>query len=271
MSVLILVLASSMALTDFWWLTFEQAGKFVYVELVHHQPPTDEDDAPLQDFNNPCFAGIQSISKWRNKYQNTNVHRSLKIWSDNSKREALSGPFVIDIDNECGNLDDALTVTRNAVKCIFKSYNLKESEMRLFFTGHKGFNIEVLPSALGLAGTPSEQDNKANCIREKIISKLQQGTNLGGGYRVGSSKGKTVFIDQNTGKKLSKSNLHLKTVNLVSAGGTIIDIIHGDVRLHNSINEWIECGVNKARKKIELTLRELSNLSLELIVTRSMV
>ena len=98
MSVLFFVLILSMALTDFWWLTSEQANKYFYVELVHHQPLTDKDDAPHQDFNNPCITGIQSISKWRNKYQNTNVYRSLKIWSDNSKREALSGPFVVDIE-----------------------------------------------------------------------------------------------------------------------------------------------------------------------------
>lgn len=229
-----------MAMTDFWWLTFEQANKYVYVELVHHQPLTNEDNAPHQDFNNPCFTGIQSISEWRNKYQNTNVYRSLRIWSDNSKREALSGPFVIDIDNECGKLDDTLIVTRKAVKCIFNSYNLKESDLRLFFTGHKGFNIEVLPSALGLAGTQSEQDNKADCIREKIISELRR--NAGLASQPGQCR------------------------NLVSEQGTLIDLIHKHVRLHDSINKWIENGGQKARRKIALTLKELCSLQIEQIV-----
>jgi hypothetical protein len=215
------------------------------LELVHHQPLTDEDDTPHQDFNNPCFTGIQNISEWRNKHQNTNVYRSLKIWSDNLKSEALLGPFVIDIDNDCGKLDDTLIVARNAVKCLVNSYNLQESDIRLFFTGHKGFNIEVLPSAFGLAGTPSEQDNKADCIRKKIISELRRNAGLA------SQQGQAR--------------------NLVSEEGTIIDGIHDYVRLHDSINKWIENGGYKARRKIGLTLSELNSLSLKQIVAKSIV
>ena len=240
-----LVLTLKMAMTDFWWLTHEQANKYVYVELVHHQPLTDEADASHQSFNNPCFAEIQSMSKWCNKYQNTNVYRSLKICANNSKGEALSGPFVLDIDNS-KNLDDTLIVTQKAVKCIFNSYNLKESDLRLFFTGHKGFNIEVLPSALGLAaGTQSEQDNKADCIREKIISELRR--NAGLASQPGQCR------------------------NLVSEQGTLIDPIHKHVRLHDSINKWIENGGQKARRKIALTLKELCSLQITQIVGRSIV
>ncbi len=214
------------------------------MEFVHHPPLTDEDNAPHQAFNSPCFTGIQSISKWCNNYQNTNVYRSLKIWSDNSKRETLLGPFVIDIDND-EDLDDALTVTRNAVECIFNFYRLKDSEIQLFFTGHKGFNIEVLPSALGLAGVPSEQDNKADSIRERIISELQR--NAGLASRPGQAR------------------------NLVSEKGTLIDRIRDYVRLHDSINKWIENEEHKARRKKALTLSELNSLSLKHIVDRSIV
>lgn len=232
-----------MAMADFWWLISEQANKYVYVELVHHQPLTDKDDAPRHDFNNPCFTGIQNISEWRIKYQNTNVYRSLKIWSNNLKSEALSGPFVIDIDNECGKLDDTLIVTRAAVKCIVNSYNLKESDIRLFFTGHRGFNIEVLPSALRLVGAPSEQNNKADCMRKEIINKLRQATNL--------------------------TSMQGNAMNLISENGTIIDRIHDYVRLHNSINRWIENGGQKARRKTSLTLKELCSLQIEQIVYKA--
>lgn len=241
------------------------------MDLVHHQPLTDEDDAPHQAFNSPCFTGIQSISKWCNKYQNTNVYRSLEIWPDNSKRETLSGPFVIDIDNECEDLDDALIVARNAVKCIFNSYNLKESEMRLFFTGHKGFNIEILPSALGLAGIPSEEDNKADCTRKEIIKALQQGKNIGGGCSVSIENGEVVYRDHSTGEKLSRADQYLKMGNLVSERGTVIDNNHEHIRLHNSINAWIECGVTKDRRKIGLTLNELNSLTLKQIIDKSIL
>ena len=141
--------------------------------------------------------------------------------------------------------DDALIMTRNAVKCIVNSYDLKERDIRLFFTGHKGFNIEVLPSALGLAGTQNEQDNKADRIWKKIISELRR--NAGLASKPGQCR------------------------NLVSEQGTLIDPIHKHVRLHDSINEWIECGTAKARKKIGLTLSELGCLTLENIIAKSRV
>mgnify|MGYP001602302971 CR=1 FL=1 len=214
------------------------------MELVHHQPLTDEDDVPTKAFNSPCINGVQSISEWCGRHQNTNVYRSIKIWTDNSKRETILGPFVIDIDND-DDLDDALTVTRNAVKCIFKIYRLKDSDIQLFFTGHKGFNIEILPSALGLAGIASEWDNKVCNIREEIISELRRSAGL-----------------------VSQSG---QARNIVSAKGTVIDGIHDYVRLHNSINKWIETSGQKARRKIGITLKEFNSLQLKQMVDRSTV
>jgi hypothetical protein len=65
-------------LNDFWWLTSEQANEYVYVELVYNQ-----------EFNEPNFTEIQNISKWCECYQKTNVYRSLSIWKDRIKNEAL--------------------------------------------------------------------------------------------------------------------------------------------------------------------------------------
>jgi hypothetical protein len=241
---LIPVLVFSMAITDFWWLTDEQVNKYFFVKLVHHQPLTDEDSAPNAEFTNPCFTQIRSISKWCENHQNTNIYRSLEIWTDNLQSEALYGPFVIDIDND-ENLDDALTVTRNTIEYIVNLYNLKESDIRSFFTGHKGFNIEVLPSALGLLCKPSRQDEKANCIREKIICELRKNACL--------------------------SPQLVQVRNCVSKEGTIIDCIHDYLRLHNSINKWIENVGRKARRKIGITLSEVNSLSLNDIIDRSKI
>jgi hypothetical protein len=209
--------------------------------LVHHQPLTDDDSPPSQDFCNPCFKGIRDISEWSNQNQNTNIYRSLNIWTDNSKREVLSGPFVIDIDGDKPN--DSLTVTRKTTTCLFSLYDVKENDIKLFFTGHKGFNIEVLPSAIGLTGAPSEQRNKANYIRQEIIGKLRCNAGL-----------------------VSHSGL---SRNIVSCEGTVIDKIHHYVRLHESINEWIDNEGQKTRRKIGLTLSDLNNLQLVQIINRS--
>jgi hypothetical protein len=230
-------------MTDFWWLTHEQANKYVYVNLVHHKPINDNDNAPNQDFNNPGFARIDNISGWCKEYQNINVYRSLEIWSDVSKKDALSGPFIIDIDNERGELEDTLMVTRNVVTLLFKYYGVKENHLRLFFTGHKGFNIEVLPNALGLSYTQCEYRNDMDCLRKNIINKLRRDAGLN------SQSGQAR--------------------NLVSDKGTIIDVIHNYVRLHDSINKWIDNEGYKARKKIGLSLSELENLlSMNILISQ---
>ncbi|MBI2850795.1 MAG: hypothetical protein HYX80_07120 [Chloroflexi bacterium] len=148
---------------------------------------------------------------------------------------------MIDIDNERENLDDALVATRNAVECLFSCYRLNDSNIRLFFTGHKGFNIEILPTAPGFAPMLCEQDKKANEIREVIIDELQLKAGLT------SKQGR----------------------NRVSLEDTVIDGTHDYVRLHDSINMWIENAGQKARRKISLTRDELNSLSLREIIARS--
>lgn len=224
-------------MNDFWWMTQEEEQKYIYVELVHHEPLKEEGDPAYSSFCNPYFAHISEIQQWRANHQNQNVYRSLKIWADKNKSDTLLVPFLVDVDNECGDLDDALTVTRETVKYICKS--IRDSDIRVFFTGHKGFNIEILPCAIGIVGTLKVQENKAECVRKEIIRELQQGKN------------------------------NISTVNIVSERGTLIDRIHHYVRLHGSINKWIENGTEKARKKIELTVNEVNNLSLCQILDRS--
>ena len=82
---------------------------------MHHSPLTEDGGAPYQAFNNPDFIEIGNMLEWCNNHQNTNIYRNLKIWQDSSKSEAVSGPYVIDIDNENEELDDALVVTRNII------------------------------------------------------------------------------------------------------------------------------------------------------------
>jgi hypothetical protein len=259
------------AMSDFWWLTLQEKRKYIYIELVYHPPLAEEDDSPRQSFSSPYLAPVTEIGQWRANHQNTNIYRSLKVWKDQSKTEALSGPFLVDIDNENGCLDDALTVTREAVTCVLASYNVKQNDIRVFFTGHKGFNIEILPSALGIVGTPKEQENRVECRRKEIIKKLQESKSLGGGFVASYEDDKVMLKGPNTGKELSKADLLGKTVNVVSPGGTVIDRIHEYIRLHRSINKWIECGVIRARKKVKLTLGELNSLPLEQIVAKSTV
>jgi hypothetical protein len=232
-------------MTDFWWLTPKWAVKQFYVDLVHHSPLNEDDDAPYQAFSNPDLVWIGNMHEWCDNHKNTNIYRSLKIWQDNLKSEAISGPYVIDIDNINEDLDDALVVTRNITRYLIESYNLIEGDYRLLFTGHKGFSIEVLPNALGLVGVTVEEDPKANNVRKDIIDQLRSKSEL--------------------------SPCRYQSVNLVSEQGTIIDPIKYHVRLHQSINKWIQVGKPRARRKIGLTLSELDSLSLYQILARASV
>lgn len=253
-------------MTDFWWLTTKQKQEYTCIELVHHEPLTKDDDSPYKAFRNPCFTTIENMKGWCDSFDNTNVFRELTIWSDKSKRHRKAGPVVLDIDNDNENLNDALLITRNTVKIIKKTYHIQSSQLRIFFTGHKGFNIEINPEAIGIR---DDLKNRAEVFRRDIMRALQTETGLGGGYSVQFEDDRAIIRDRITGKRLSSRNLWKKTLNLVSENGTIIDGIHDFVRLHDSINEWISQEGEIARRKIELDINELNQVTIEQIVEKS--
>src|SRR4030065_1789629 len=57
---------------------------------------------------------LNDLDKWRSKFQNTNIYRSLEIRTNKHYGKRIVGPFLVDIDNTDENIDDALAVTRKA-------------------------------------------------------------------------------------------------------------------------------------------------------------
>jgi len=102
--------------------------------------------------------------------------------------------------------------------------------MRIFFSGRKGFNIEICPRALGIRVSVNNQVELSAKKLEEIIGTLI--TNK-------ASKSKTV-IDRIYGNRFG---YRLK---------------HPYIRLHDSVNKWI-CSDGKAiaRRRIEITSEEL--------------
>ena len=175
--------------SDFWWLTPNEKTKYKYVLLMHLEPYSDEpnsDREPLsvRKFHSLDASGslseiekhypLEFISQWRKKCANVNIFRSLSLFSTEEDEEALLCPFVIDIDRQdesdkgyVPNIDKALEDTRRLVKEYLGK--LKEDEFRIFFTGHKGFNIEVRPQALGIISVPNRwrqfRDRRADINR----------------------------------------------------------------------------------------------------------
>lgn len=233
--------------SDFWWLYTSDKAKFKYVKLGHHKPIRDDDQpCSIKWDNEICL--ISNIDQWRNKFQNTNIYRSLKVLSTPSGGQEILGPFLIDIDSECENLEDALDITRKAIGYLTQDWNLASGNIQIFFSGRKGFNIEVLPSALGIQGSIQDRVKQSSNKLDQIIGYLR------GGNMWGNS-------------------------NQVSSKQTIIDRIYGDrfgyklkhpcLRLHNSWNEWITSNVIKRRRKIQLNINDLDKITIKEILTRS--
>ncbi len=163
---------------DFWWLTPEEIVKYKYVCVCHQEPYSDEPNSNREPTSVPRYFSLDTsgnlskvikrypldfIRQWSEKCTNTNIFRSFNLFTAEQDGEEVLGPFLIDIDREedesgkgyVQNLNEALKDTRQLVEeylCKFK-----EGDYRILFTGHKGFNIEVRPRALGITCTGNRQ------------------------------------------------------------------------------------------------------------------
>lgn len=170
---------------------------------------------------------------WREKCKNINVFRSLRLFHNG---EVLLGPLILDIDREqytndkgyIQDLGEALEDTQRIIKYLDHHYRTKNGELRVMFTGHKGFNIEVLPRTVGITSTKNQQ--------EEFDAWLKYINNA---------------LGSNTNRKF-------------------VDSLHDHVRLHNSINKWIQYdGKEVSRCKYEVTIEQLHSLSASGIISVS--
>lgn len=268
--------------TDFWWLQEEHYDS-LYVGVGHHKPLTDDDEP----FRTTWFRSINHggrlseaqknyplsfIHQWRKAGGDVNVYRTLTLFN-NKEEPVLLGPFLIDIDNSQlakngykEDLEDALKVARATIQLLRgKPYAIEENDLRLFFTGRKGFNIEIRPFSLGIRTDANfEQQVKASACRLDEITKALQ-----------RCQGISNTYTQYDGFKLWGASNH------VSNSGTTIDRIYGSksngyklkhpyIRLHDSINSWMQKDGNKmARTKIRISLADLFDMSAKQICQKA--
>jgi len=234
--------------SDFWWLSSSERGRYYYTEFGHHKPISDDEDPSSVNWDTNTYS-INELEHWRDKFQNINVYRSLKIASDSLGGEEIIGPFLVDIDNNDENLEDALVVTRKTFYLLRDEFRVDNNNLRIFFTGHKGFNIEIRPQDLDIHGSANDQIIKSAHVLHQITEILRRGKSW-------------------------------QFINCVSDVGTVIDQIYGNrfcyklkhtyIRLHSSRNIWISSdGKTKTRMKIELTVNELNKLPVIEIVSRA--
>ncbi len=248
--------------SNFWWLPDSASGNLLAVGLGHHRPIKDEDNPmslvwhrPLEvskePSDNPSVSSLDYVDKWRGACNNANVYRTLKVFDVKTREAAFLGPFLIDIDNSEEDIGDALGIARCAVGILVDSHKVDKGNLRVFFSGRKGFNIEVRPESLSIRDSVTEQIKSCGKKLDKVIKALR-----------------------------SSGQIHNGVLNIVSTKGTCIDPIYGNrfgyylkhpyIRLHNSINSWIrnDCKIID-RMKFELSIDELGCLSADEICRKS--
>ena len=237
--------------SEFWWLKPGDALKYKYVYVCYQELYSDEPNSERDPYSVPRFFSIDEkgnlsrlkkyyplgyINDWRTKCGNINVFRGFGLSSSEQGLDKLFGPVIIDIDRQEGgvregyvqDLEQALEDTRRLVSEYL--YHFDEKDFRIFFTGHKGFHIEILPRALGLVDCECTKEQY-----EHIIDDIND---------IFSYKKETRFIDK----------------------------VHNEIRLHNSINRWIDkSGKMINRMKFELNIQELKNSSIDEICRKSEV
>jgi len=220
--------------SDFWWLSPQEVILYRFIDLFHQEPYSDEPNTDKDPLSCPMLQSdnrypLESIDEWKEKFRNTNIFRSYALYDSGIKGNKIIGPLLLDIDRTIErdggylpDFDKALKDTCRLVKEYFA--NLKSRDYRIFFTGHKGFHIEISPSAIGVS---------SNTNRWHFFEKVRVEINK----RFGSA-----FID--------KFHLH--------------------VRLHNSINSWIDYyGKRVDYMNYEVSIDELFNLQAADIVKKA--
>ena len=251
--------------SDFWWTTPEEARRFPFLCVGHHDPISDNDE-PLETrwfhslvngrfSENKLRYPIDFLEKWRARCSETNVYRSLKLFSAQEEGDVLLGPFLVDIDNsewdDAGealreDLVDALDVTRRVTSILTDRWQISESDLRIFFSGRKGFNVEVRPEALGISG---DQAERLRMSFEKL-------------------------------RDLTDAVSPWSNTTEVTNRGTVLDPIYGTrgtgpflrhpfVRLHDSINLWKTRGGFCRRRKVPIALANLGRCDVEAIIRYS--
>ncbi|MBM2832630.1 MAG: hypothetical protein HW414_1682 [Dehalococcoidia bacterium] len=144
--------------SDFWWLLPEEARRFRYVELFHQQPYSDEPHTDKDPYSCPMEPSdkrspLTSVTQWKAEFKNINVFRSFALHTTRVGGDELIGPFLLDVDRtteqDGGYLPDfdrALRDTRSLVTEYCSS--LRGDSYRIFFSGHKGFHVEIHPRAI---------------------------------------------------------------------------------------------------------------------------
>lgn len=237
-------------MNDFWWLPDKWSNLNVGLRRF------DADDAVEWQFRADLanFQPIAALAASRQKLGNRNVHRTLLLF-DEFKQPAIAGPFYLDIDSDIGldglpNIEGALKAAQTCLQVLLE-HGVKYSDIRILFSGHKGFSIEVRPEAL----------------------KIDTGQTA----RMSDWAHRHTLILNEARRRSGTSN---PSTSLTIIDGVVTDAIvrrtppfnlrHHYLRLSDSINDWgSPAGGTKIGFKFEISNRMLFDLAASDLILES--
>lgn len=129
-------------------------------------------------FTRNHMLSIENINDFRNKYNNTDVYKTVYCYDNQNQNEAnLFGPMYFDLDNS--DLTDAAygpiafqQVKEDALKIIAileAIFYVPQDQLNIFFSGGKGLHILVPPNILGI-----QPRKDLNNIYKKIATDIKK-------------------------------------------------------------------------------------------------
>jgi hypothetical protein len=160
---------------EFWWLQrlgLPIAGQ-IGVAVSRWEIRPDEYLPPFDKCND--LVPVASLGEWAAERGWENVHRSLVVELAAEGHSSIVGPLVVDVDVETDDdlkpseaqLQRAKAITNNVVS-YFSNQGMQEEDRRVYFSGHKGFHVEVVfPDRLNMH-TPKDFKARWDADLEKL-------------------------------------------------------------------------------------------------------
>ena len=130
-----------------------------------------------------CLHSLAALGEGRQLSNNINVYRTLELF-DEHQRPQIVGPFIIDVDNETHgppyeqDIAAALLLAKAVVNLLVRKEGLSSSDLRVYFSGCKGFNVEVRPDAIGVVGSLRQQARLSYQRLDDLIQELVRAGDL---------------------------------------------------------------------------------------------
>lgn len=230
---------------DFWWLPPEIDWQDLVVEVGHSAPLSEKDLWSPDNWSLESGRAGDMLPQWRVRHSNVNVHRKLVVTTPSG--EGLFGPVLLDIDHEEGiqvgdqlvytpDLNVARVVACEAVQRLYAN-GLNQRDLRIFFSGRKGFHVEIRPASLGATGTLEQQLNRAREWEE--------------GFRSSFELPRNCSIDRIFEKSYLSTRCGVRPY-------------HSFIRLHGSLNCWLDVhGERRCRQKCQVDWQTLRTSSIK--------